>query len=247
MTQLETSDLKMRSVYSLADSLRKMIRAFWLTMGFGLFFSLCYGLIFTSRATILGVNPVNFLLYFLLGGTILTFGYNYRTAHKIWRRLIVEQPADTILLDLGRALLAALKETGLVSRHLQPDYIRAIEQPDFSYQVMLDYASPEEAQLFASAYQELFEPVRNQRYLILRAETPLPQSHLRRLWLRLRRWAGWRRSCWRSPSSRWRCVRWTCTRNWRRWRDEFELTDAGSEAFCACREGEGPFEGCGGP
>ena len=79
------------------------------------------------------------LLFF---GTLIAFIINAAAAYKLARRFLVEQPPDAILLDIGRALLAGLRQAGLVSRNLHEDYVRVVEQPDQSCEVLLDYASP---------------------------------------------------------------------------------------------------------
>ncbi len=52
-----------------------------------------------------------------------------------------------------------------------------------TYTVLLDYASPQDSDTFIRAFQEIFEPVRDQRYLILRTEDRMPNLPLRMLWL----------------------------------------------------------------
>ena len=71
-----------------------------------------------------------------------------------------------------------------MSDTLKPDFIRVVEQPDASYEVLLDYASSEDAAAFITAYGEVFAPVRDQRYLILRDDDRVPELHP--LWLLLR-------------------------------------------------------------
>jgi hypothetical protein len=83
-------------------------------------------------------------------------------------------------------LFFSLRENGLISRNLQPDYLRVVEQPDNSYEVLLDYASPEDAATFIKAFGEIFAPVRDQRYLILRTDQRLPNVALMPVWLALR-------------------------------------------------------------
>jgi hypothetical protein len=90
-------------------------------------------------------------------------------------------------MDVGRALLVALKDSGLISHNIQIDFIRVVEQPNQSYQVLLDYASSEDASVFINAYGEIFEPVRDQRYLILRDDNRLPELYLAPLWFALRK------------------------------------------------------------
>jgi hypothetical protein len=119
---------------------------------------------------------------------------NLGAAYQIARKFLVEQPPDAILLDIGRALLAGLRDANLVSQNLQSDasvgdYVRVIEHPeDLSCEVLLDHASPEDAALFIQAYQEMFEPVRDQRYLILRDDDRLPSMLLMPMWRVIRQW-----------------------------------------------------------
>jgi hypothetical protein len=75
-----------------------------------------------------------------------------------------------------------------VSTNLQPDFVRVVEKPDNSYEVMLDYASPADAVAFIQSFQEVFQPVVNQRYLIRRSDKRLPNLWLMPLWLTLRAW-----------------------------------------------------------
>jgi hypothetical protein len=63
-----------------------------------------------------------------------------------------------------------------------------IETEAHTYDVMLDYASPEDAATFISAYEEIFAPVVDQRYLIQRTEDRLPNLTLRAFWYPLRMW-----------------------------------------------------------
>jgi len=67
---------------------------------------------------------------------------------------------------------------------VQPEYIRVVEQPDLSYEVFLDYASPEDAETFIRSD---LDPVVDQRYLIRRSEARLPRLWLAPVWAILRR------------------------------------------------------------
>jgi len=127
-------------------------------------------------------------LLFVLGGFIFVFLLNFREAYRIGKAILVEQPSDAILLDIGKALLESLKETGFVSLNLQKEYVRVVEQPDGSYRVLLDYASPNDSAVFSKAYREIFEPVRNQRYLILRDDGRLPNFLMGTIWAVVRIW-----------------------------------------------------------
>ncbi len=186
-TRLDARDLKFRTVFTVQKTLKRMLREFLATMGAGLLLTFylmgqftCLSFDAPEMCWMVGVV--------LLLGLAFTFALNVRSAYRLGRRMLVEQPPDGILLDVGRAVLAALKESRLVSANLQPDYVRVLEQPDNSYDVLLDYASPEDAATFIKTYRQVFEPVRDQRYLILRDDTRLPNVFLRPLWTALRGW-----------------------------------------------------------
>jgi superfamily II DNA or RNA helicase len=189
-TRLDVSDLKIRTVYSIQNTLKRMLRSFRASLAAGMltaaWIAFRGGLEGVAAGASLGMC-LGLSFFILIGGTIVAFVFNLRSAYRLARAFLYEQPPDGILLDVGRALLAALKDVGLVSRNLQPDYVRAIEQPDNSYQVLLDYASPEDAAIFIRSYREIFEPVRDQRYLILRDDGRLPSLGLTAPWWILRR------------------------------------------------------------
>jgi superfamily II DNA or RNA helicase len=188
-TRLEAFDLKIRTVFTISSTLKRMLRAFIASLIAGVFFS--FWLAFQSSATLAksGLRWAATVFTVLFGvGVLVTLAWNARSAYRIARTFLKQQPPDAILLDVGKALLSALKDAGIISRNLQLDYVRVIEQTDNSYQVLLDYASPEDAAIFIRAYQQIFEPVREQRYLILRDDTRLPSVIFSRLWTVLRRW-----------------------------------------------------------
>jgi hypothetical protein len=118
----------------------------------------------------------------------ITFGVHFKKIYELIKKLFVEQVPDAILMDVALALVQSLKASGLISNNLNPDYVRVIETDAHAYQVMLDYASPEDATTFIQAYQEIFDPVVDQRYLIMRTEDRLPNLPLRILWFPFRSW-----------------------------------------------------------
>lgn len=185
-TRLDTRDLKIRTVFTVQDTLKRMLRLFAASLISG---AMVLGWVFLQLALGSDGSDAACLapLIALVLGTVVLFAVNLRAAFRLGKALLVEQPPDGILRDVAHALLAALKEAGLVSRQLQPDYVRVVEQPDSSYEVLLDYASPEDAAAFIEAYGQLFEPVLDQRYLILRDDTRLPNLPLRVVWSALRR------------------------------------------------------------
>ncbi|MFZ1400014.1 MAG: hypothetical protein WAS33_24120, partial [Candidatus Promineifilaceae bacterium] len=105
---------------------------------------------------------------------------------KLFKRAFVELPADDILLDIGRALMAGLREAGAISHNLNENYVRVVETPEGGYQVFLDYASPEDSDTFSSAYQQLLGPLGDARYLIVRDAGSIRNPIYRGLWLGIR-------------------------------------------------------------
>jgi superfamily II DNA or RNA helicase len=181
--RLEARDLKIRTAYTLQDSLKSMLRKFSLS-------GVVVSLIFLLLAVLYGVGALSggWLTFgSLLGMAAITFVFNVRSAYRLGRALLVEQRPDAILFDVGRALLEALKDAGLVSWSLMPDHLRVSEHADGSYEVSLDHSSPEDAATFVRSYRQIFAPVGDQRYLILRNEDRLPNVALRWLWVPLRR------------------------------------------------------------
>jgi superfamily II DNA or RNA helicase len=179
--RLETKALKIRTAYTLQNSLKSMLREFRLSIVLILLGSLFLGVLYA-----LGAPPGGILILGASLGASIAFLFNLRSAYRLGRALLVEQRPDAILLDVGRALLEALKDAGLVGRNLAPDDVRVIEQGDGIHEISLDHASPVHAATFVLSYRQIFAPVRDQRYLILRDEDRLSNVALRPLWFSLR-------------------------------------------------------------
>ncbi|MEM8531926.1 MAG: DEAD/DEAH box helicase family protein [Chloroflexota bacterium] len=192
-TRLQADDLKIRTVFTIEQTIKRVLREFRATLLASILSVsyLLFYLLFRSVTPNINATPITLLTIIGIGfviGLLVVIGINARGAYQIGRTLLLEQPPDAILLDVGRALLASLKETGLVSRNLQPDYVRVIEQTDNSYQVLLDYASPEDATTFVTAYRQIFAPVRDQRYLVMRDDTRLPHVTFQSVWVVVHQW-----------------------------------------------------------
>ncbi|HYH27566.1 MAG TPA: DEAD/DEAH box helicase family protein [Actinomycetota bacterium] len=182
-TRLSTRDLKIRTVFTIQETLKRMLAAFRT----GLIAAAITGLWLGIQAATEITTPVPALGVILACVVGVVIAMNAVAAWKIGRTILREQPLDAILLDVGRAVLTSLRDAGLVSRNLQPDFVRVVEQPDLSYEVLLDYASPDDAQVFVESYREVFAPVSDQRYLIKRDDRRLPSLWLAPLWALLRR------------------------------------------------------------
>jgi hypothetical protein len=181
---MNVRDLKIRTAYTIQNTLKALaanvmmmlLQTFALIMINGLRLSYAFQL----NATLLSI----FIFVLLTIG----IGINLRRILQLAKKLFTEQVPDAILLDVARALVETLKTCGLISQNLGTDFVRVIETEQYAYNVMLDYASPEDASVFITAYGEIFEPVVDQRYLIEREEDRLPNLGYRILWMPLRAW-----------------------------------------------------------
>jgi hypothetical protein len=182
-SRLDPSDLKIRTVFTLVETLKKMLRVFRASFVMGALLTLWALLKLGVEGYLTSQNGATLLTLSLL----MTLGFNGRSAYGIARRLLLEQPPDAILLDIGRAVLGGLKDANLVSGNLSPDFVRVVQVADGSIEVLLDYASPQDAKIFIDSFREVFASVVDQRYLIERTDQRLPTLWLMPLWLFLRR------------------------------------------------------------
>lgn len=183
-TVLDVTDVLIRTVHKLRDTLKALARRVAAAAGAGAVLGALRGLETGGQAS----GPALALMVGLgaVLGTLVLLVVNRRDVLALVRALFVEQPPDAILLDVGRALLEGLQQAGLVSVHLQGEYVRVAEHDDSTYEVTLDYASEEDAAAFIDAYRQLFDPISDQRYLIWRTDQRLPSLPLTALWLPLR-------------------------------------------------------------
>lgn len=184
-TRIEPIDLTIRTVYTISDTLKALFRrlrlaiVLGLTGALGLALDVFVGGAPAGLATALAAAAAIFLLL-----SVVTLVVVLPQAWRLIRTGLLSQPPDAILRDVGRAVLDGLRLARLVSDKLHVDFVRVVEQPDASYEVLLDYASPEDAAIFIAAYGQVFEPVRDQRYLILRDDQRVPSMYP--LWLLVR-------------------------------------------------------------
>ena len=186
---VDPANLQVRTAFTIRETLKAMLRAFRASVVTGLTLVaavLAQVLLELEESGADAAVIVGLLLVIAAVGLPIVFVWNARAAWRIARWLLVEQPPDAVLLDVGRALLAALRETGLVSEHLSNDFVRVVELPDASYEVLLDYASPADAAVFVEAYRQVLGPIRDPRYLILRDDGRMPSLRWRAVWLPMR-------------------------------------------------------------
>ena len=183
-TQLHTKDLKMHTVFTLEKTVKRVLRGLMVSLvsGYLVFFRIL-GAVLNDWQT-----ESDFVLLLLLVSIPLlgALVWAFRDLQRAFTLLLTGEPADAILLDVARATLSALRDTRLVSRNLQNDFIRVVETTENTYQVLVDYASPADSDAFARAMEQVFAPIVDQRYLIQRTDRRLPNLMLRPLWMGLR-------------------------------------------------------------
>jgi superfamily II DNA or RNA helicase len=193
-TRLEARDLKFRTAYTVQGSLRTLIgRTFTSALAVG-------GAVLINGALVIPWLQAQALPQLGLVSTVLTgaaaaavVAGNGRHAWQVLRQTFVELPADAILLDMGRALLAALRDARLVSTHLDDGCVRVVQVPDGGYEIFVDPACPEaattpkDAAIFAQGFRQMIGPLGDARYLIERDLSSLRNPLHRASWLLVRK------------------------------------------------------------
>jgi superfamily II DNA or RNA helicase len=186
-TQIEAKDLKFRTVYTVQESLRAMTWRLLVSLLATAGVVWLNGAILLPSLEAMSLECLGLFLVALTGTAALaTLVWNAWGIWRVFRHTFLELPADAILLDMGRALLAALREAGLVSAHLSDQYVRVVETEGGGYEVFVDYASPEDSDVFSRAYREMMGPLGDARYLIERDSSTLRNIVYRPLWLLVR-------------------------------------------------------------
>lgn len=186
-TQVNAADLKFRTVYTVERSLWAMVWRLLASIGGTAGVVACNLAWFVLAQDRMPLLLMGLLLVLVSGLALLVaLALNARAIWRVFKRAFLEMPADAVLLDVGRALLAALRDAGVVSRNLDEKYVRVVKTGTGGYQVFLDYASPEDSDTFARAFRELMGPLRDARYIIARDSTSLRNPLYRPLWLLVR-------------------------------------------------------------
>ena len=187
VTQVEAKDIKFQTVFRIRESLRAMAWRLVANIAGVAGIIWLYG---GQALASLGEMPDS---WFVVGGTavltlgiLIGIGVNSVSIWKLFKRAFVELPADDILLDIGRALMAGLRDVGAISHNLNENYVRVVATPTGGYQVFLDYASPEDSDTFSRAYQQMLGPLGDARYLIERDAGSIRNPLYRSMWLGIR-------------------------------------------------------------
>jgi superfamily II DNA or RNA helicase len=190
-TRVQAHDVRFRTAYTLQRSLRTMA---WRTLtgvlavGGGVWVS---GALVLPWAEAQSLPLVGLALTLLTGAAAATtLVLNSRRAWQVFRHAFLELPADAILLDMGRALLAALRDTGAIDSRADGQQVRVVETQAGGYEVFLEPASPEDSDTFSRAFKQMMGPLGDARYLIERDTSSLRNLIYRPLWLLVRTTLG---------------------------------------------------------
>jgi hypothetical protein len=190
-TRIEARDLSFRTVCTIRQSLRTAV---WRTLssvvavGAFLWISSVWVIPWAEAQSLLALG----LAFTVLSGTAAAAAVVVN-ARRIWQAFhstFIELPADAVLLDMGWALLAALRHAGMLEAKPTEGWVRAVEMPAGGYEVFLDQATPEDSATFAQAFRQMLGPLGDARYLIERDSTSLRNLVYRPLWLLVRKALG---------------------------------------------------------
>jgi hypothetical protein len=143
---LDVRDLKIRTAYTLQESLAAVVRKLRVSVVLVL-------LAFFSGALLLIGNVPGIVGIPLILVAAAAFFFNLRSAYRLGKALLVEYRPDAILRDTGHALLFALQDAGLMGKGIQPESVRVAEKSD-GYEVSLEDASAEDAAVFIRSHPQ---------------------------------------------------------------------------------------------
>jgi superfamily II DNA or RNA helicase len=186
-TTLNGRDMKFRSVADVGLSIRGLIRRLMQTLLFSAAFSFQIGIRILGRISEAGGKTFQPVLFFILVFCFVVFALlSAADLVKFFKDVFLKIPLDAVVYDIAHALLDALRECKLISRNLNEKYIRVFEDPNGMMEVFLDYASPEDSDTFARAFQEILGPITNARYLVERDSSGLANVLYVPLWVFIR-------------------------------------------------------------
>lgn len=155
-TSLDVRDLKIRTAYTIQESLAAVVRKLRVSAVLVLL-SFLFGMLLLLG--LVGNVPgiVGIPLVLVVAAAVF---FNLRSAYRLGKAMLVEYRPDAILRDTGHALLFALQDAGLIGKDVPPGSVRVAEKSD-GYEVSLEDASPEDAAVFIRSYRQIFAPVRD--------------------------------------------------------------------------------------
>jgi superfamily II DNA or RNA helicase len=183
-TSVRLVEPRLRTTSYVATTTRALVRSLAITflLGAAWGFGHLQGMTETRAGAVLAVA-----LAFVVG-LAFSAGLLVRTT----RRLLVEEPPDIIVLDVGRALALALSDAGLISMNRDTALRSVWCREDDERRLLVGLSGGREAQrLFTSCMAEVFSPGPETRYLIRRTDRRLPAFFANVVWALLRLFVRW--------------------------------------------------------
>lgn len=182
-TKLDGGDINFQTAFTLKESLRVIFNSIltgMITFTLWYVYFVGYGLDFVNN-----LSTVFFVLVTLfVCGMLMYVGHTIRT---YFRKAFIEVPIDSFLLDIGKALLKSLRETGLIDSSQSVDNVRVVQDASGYYDLYIDYASTEDAHMFSQCLREVLGPVINQRYVVSRSEDDIKLGFYTPIWWTFRK------------------------------------------------------------
>jgi len=185
-TGLSAPSLPMRTSFTLSATLRRLLAQLRAGL-WGIVMTMVAGSLNSARFHSTGLGGLVVALAF---GTVIALVVGGVQSVKVFKELKRSDHADLVLKDVGRTIVLTLRDLRLISVQTQPEDVLVVETPGLEYQVSLARASREDAELFVTCMSQALAPISNQRYLVGRDVSALPQVWLRPLWVALRHLAG---------------------------------------------------------
>jgi hypothetical protein len=177
-TMLSGDDLRLRTAFTWKRSLRAL-----LNIAVGWF--LLYLTLFFQGGVIVPDGAPWWVIPIAIGAPVaLAAVLSARYFWRAFKAAFLDLPVDSYLADFGRAVAEALRETGLAPA--SPDQVRVSLQESGVFDVHLDSRNRAATELFAEAYRDLFQPVIDQRYLVVREEASLSGTFYAPIWYLVR-------------------------------------------------------------
>ncbi|NTV24177.1 MAG: DEAD/DEAH box helicase family protein, partial [Nanoarchaeota archaeon] len=173
-TEIDRTDMKFATAFTLNESLKhifwNIVYTFAAALGSYFFY-------FTSYAASLG--SLIFFLFFAIAVSIIL---SMKNMLKYFKRAFLDNPVDSYLKDIGKAILLSLKENKLIDNGISTDNIRIVENKEKNYDVYIDYGTKQDVRLFSECFKEVLSPVRDQRYLVYRTDANISPSFYSPIW-----------------------------------------------------------------
>lgn len=185
-TQLQPKDIKFKTIATFREVWKAILNALILKIGATAFACLY----FIFQTGILEIANGIVILCVILLVAFIIFISALSDIYKAIKHGFIELPIDSYIKDMAKAVLAGLKSNQLIDRSISLDDIRVQYSPEGYLDVFLDYASQIDTDTFNKSFNQLFEPIIDQRYLVERSEAHMKLGLFTPLWFTLRKAYG---------------------------------------------------------